>query len=157
MNTKLFLRVLNSTTSNKRVDHKHARKFHPPNTTRLTDSSLLEELLLVHSLFCMYLVGFVLHDLSFERFIFIYFYSTPSKFISTARKKKDPVFTCSNCTCFTASSINLVKQTVRKTGGKNVKRREYIGVIRANHECVLLYNVFTVNHTIWNRCTKCML
>lgn len=136
--------------------------IHQNTRTRLTDSSLLDELsqgafiiLYAPCRFCFAWPEF------WKVFIFIYFELHAIWFISTARKKKDPVFTCSNCTCFTASSIKIfVKQTVRrKKKKKNWKENveDVHRVIHASRGYVLLYNVFTVNHAIWNRCTKCML
>lgn len=54
----------------------------------------------LHSLLCAHLVCFVLHDLSFKEVYFHIFLLHTIQFISTARKKKDPVFTCSKLHLF---------------------------------------------------------
>lgn len=85
--------------------------------TKLTDSSLLEELLLVHSLFCMYLVtGFVLHDLSFERLIFLHFYSAPSNSSPQPGSERSSVYML-KLHLFYSQLCKSCKQTVHKTGG----------------------------------------
>lgn len=85
---------------------------------------------LVRSLFCAHPVAFVSHEggvkKNNKRFYFHIF--LPPHFLihrhSQKKKRKYPVFTCSNCTCFTASSLqkNQTKQQnnkkKRKTGGK---------------------------------------
>lgn len=58
-----------------------------------------------------------------QKVLFSYiFTSTPFDSSPQPEKmRKDPVFTCSNCTCFTASSLQKTNKTTtkkRKTGGK---------------------------------------
>lgn len=91
-------------------------------------------------------------------FIFIYFYLHAFWFTSTARKKKrkDPVFTCSNCTCFTASSLRkknkqTKQQQKRREGGKMSTGNS----VHGGSSCTSWTRcVFTVNHTIWDGCTR---
>lgn len=116
-NTKLFLLALDSTEANQSPTMEDNFNYQAPEQGWKC-SSLSEELLLVRSWFCTYPVGFVLHDLSFKRFYFLIFLLPRHWIHFHSQEKEDPVFTCSNCTCFTASSINLVKQTIHKTGGK---------------------------------------
>lgn len=87
--------------------------------TRLTGSSLLEELLLVHSLFCMYLVtGFVLHDLSFKRLIFLHFYSAPSDSSPQPGRERSSVYMLKIALVLQPVLQILWKKTVHKTGGR---------------------------------------
>lgn len=117
--------------------------------TRLTGSSLLEELLLVHSLFCMYLVtGFVLHDLSFKRLIFLHFYSAPSESSPQPGRERSSVYML---------KIALVLQPVLQILWKKL----FIKLEDVSRDCgktrICTSAKVTVNHTIWNRCTKRML
>lgn len=136
---KTVVRLENSAEADLRQKKKKERiatvqddLIHQNTRTRLTDSSLLDELsqgafiiLYAPCRFCFAWPEF------WKVFIFIYFELHAIWFISTARKKKDPVFTCSNCTCFTASSIKIfVKQTVRRK-----KKKKLEGKCRGRTSC----------------------
>lgn len=67
----------------------------------------------------VYLVGFVLHDPSFERFTFIYLYFTPSVSSPQPGKERSSVYMLQLHLFYSQLyCINLVKQTLCKTGGE---------------------------------------
>lgn len=75
--------------------------------------------------------------------------------LHSQKKRKEPVFTCSNCTCFTASSLQKKEQNNKKSiklEGKCQQETRYTVGVCAHRE---LGSVFTVNHTIWDGCTRC--
>lgn len=124
-------------------------------------STLSEVLLLVRSLFCAYLVGFVLHDLSPERFWFPYLVWPPRQyeFTSTARKGR--------IQCLHAE-IALVSQPARKSCSENQKRKKknknsvkrgtYTVWFEQITSCVWSLKVYLVQISQFgNRCTECML